>query len=273
MTSLMAWIGVDSRGPASIYLASDSRITWGNASTKWDCGRKLFASTKHPEILGYCGDVLFPSQVLGQLIDLIDADALFSKVDLPAEKWAKITEIVQTSFAQYPKNCRSDFTIVYCTRRSEGMNAAFSMFRLDWKKEKGWRDLGEMGLPSQSDLIGTFGSGEKAVTAWHTYWQNTSQAGTSRSMFGAFCDALVSKADPSSGGAPQLVGLYRQRPAISFGIIYEGQRYLLGIPVNDSIYRDGVEWRNKLFECCDWRTMKVKQNAQRHGRPSELAKP
>jgi hypothetical protein len=70
MTSLVSWIGVDSLAPASIYLASDSRISWGNRLT-WDYSRKLFASRNHPEILGYFGDVLFPSQVLGQLIDLV----------------------------------------------------------------------------------------------------------------------------------------------------------------------------------------------------------
>ena len=60
MTSLLAWVGVDSRHLSSIYLASDSRISWGDVAN-WDFGRKLFASTKYPEIIGYVGDVLFPS--------------------------------------------------------------------------------------------------------------------------------------------------------------------------------------------------------------------
>ena len=28
MTSLVAWVGADSRGPASLNIAADSRITW-----------------------------------------------------------------------------------------------------------------------------------------------------------------------------------------------------------------------------------------------------
>ncbi len=100
MTSLVAWIAVDSRSPASIYLVSDSRISWG--SQTWDYGRKLFASRNYPEILGYYGDVLFPSQVLGRLIDLIDLNLLFNADDLPSHKWEKILSVIQKSFKGYP---------------------------------------------------------------------------------------------------------------------------------------------------------------------------
>ena len=95
MTSLISWIGVDSRAPSSIYLASDSRITWGNKGT-WDNARKVFGSTNYPELLGYCGDVLFPSQALGQLIDLIDL-GLFDDNDTPEDKWSAIVDILQKS--------------------------------------------------------------------------------------------------------------------------------------------------------------------------------
>ena len=41
--------------------------------------KKVFASKKYPEIFGYAGDVLFPSIVLEQIIELIDAGVLLSK--------------------------------------------------------------------------------------------------------------------------------------------------------------------------------------------------
>jgi hypothetical protein len=72
MTTLVTWVGVDSRGPASLYLASDSRFTW-QPGASWDFGCKLFTARRHPEILGYCGDVLFSSHALGQAVQLIDA--------------------------------------------------------------------------------------------------------------------------------------------------------------------------------------------------------
>ena len=61
MTTLISWVGADQRGPASIRLAADSRISWslsGSEQKKWDFGKKLFASHSGPEIVGYCGDVL-----------------------------------------------------------------------------------------------------------------------------------------------------------------------------------------------------------------------
>lgn len=78
MTMLVSWIGVDTHGPSSVYIAADSRISW-TQEHKFDFGKKVFASKKYPEIFGYAGDVLFPSIVLEQIIELIDAGVLLSK--------------------------------------------------------------------------------------------------------------------------------------------------------------------------------------------------
>jgi hypothetical protein len=71
MTLVVSWIGIDSRKISSLYIASDSRISWGNQA-KFDSGQKVFGCKNHPIIIGYCGDVLFPSIVINQLIDLAD---------------------------------------------------------------------------------------------------------------------------------------------------------------------------------------------------------
>jgi hypothetical protein len=47
MTTLISWVGVDNRGAASLYFASDSRISWPGAEI-WDHGRKLFACRRYP---------------------------------------------------------------------------------------------------------------------------------------------------------------------------------------------------------------------------------
>ena len=74
MTTLIGWVGVDQRGLSSAYLASDSRLSSNGA--KWDCGRKLFACKTTPDVFGYCGAVLFPSLVLGQITEIVDAGLL-----------------------------------------------------------------------------------------------------------------------------------------------------------------------------------------------------
>ena len=270
MTLLMSWIGVDSRGPASIYLASDSRISWDNGST-WDYARKLFASRKHPVILGYCGDVLFPSQVLGQLIDLVDWDLLFREEDTTDKKWLRILAVLQRSFADYPGSISRPFSILYCTREGSRMHSVFRLRELSWEDGVGWNDEGWIDLPKESGPVAVLGSGREAFGKCHSSWSRSGLGRTSRIAFSAFCDALGSGEDDRSGGAPQLVGLYRERAAESLGIVYQNERFLFGLPTEASGNLNAVEWRNCLFERCDWRTVKPLVGAQRHARPCEVS--
>ena len=270
MTSLVAWIGVDSRCPSSVYLASDSRISWGEEGD-WDYGRKLFASRKYPDILGYIGDVLFPSQILGQAVNLIDADLLFDTNDCHHSKHNKLSSIVKGSFVGYPIKQRRSFTIVYCSREGSGMYCIFHMSTLSWSFNRGWTE-GWLDLPTESGVIRNLGSGEQSVERWYSRWLRTREGGTSRSVFSAFCDSLQSEEDKFSSGGPQVVGIYQKGPSETFGLIYKGKRYLLGLPMHLDGNYDGVEWRNSLFERCDWRTMERIPGAQRHSRPRGLGK-
>lgn len=68
MTALVAWVGADSRGPASLNIAADSRITWrpeNSSAHHWDQGKKVFASSSVPLVIGFVGDVLFPASSIG----------------------------------------------------------------------------------------------------------------------------------------------------------------------------------------------------------------
>jgi hypothetical protein len=260
MTSFVSWIGVDSRGPTSLYLASDSRISWGSRGY-WDAGRKVFGSRRYPELLGYIGDVLFPSQILGQVLDLIDADVLFAAEDSHEGKWHRIANVIKDSFATYPSSEARAFTIVYATRQESGMLSHFYLAVLSWNPSSGWSE-GWIPLPNTSGLITTVGSGAESVDRWYSRWSRTSQAGTSRSVFGAFCDSLVSHEDPLTGGPPQLVGLYRIGAARTIGVIYGDKGNVLGLPVNALGQLRSIECRNSLFERCDWATRQRLDSAQ-----------
>lgn len=270
MTSLISWVGVDTHGTASIYLASDSRISWG-VNQVWDCGRKLFASINHPIILGYYGDVLFPSQVLGQITDLIDYELLFEPTDSVETKFTKISLLLQDSFVNYPKEQSRAFEVVCCFRENEGMKSEFHIAILAWKPNIGWAS-NWLELPKKSGVIRVFGSGEKSVKVWYDRWSNTKEKGTSRTVFSAFCDALNSGEDNFTGGAPQLVGIYRIGKGKTFGVIYKNQRYLYGLSMMDGYKLSGIEWRNCLFERCDWESLRRLENAQVHKRPKGLGK-
>lgn len=269
MTSLAAWIGVDSRVPSSFYLVSDSRINWGQRNITWDYGRKLFASQRYPDIFGYCGDVLFPSLVLSQIISLMDSGLLFLQVEKPSERFKKISDLIKKSFDELPYNAQNPFTVAYCSRLNEGMASTFEFYTLNWNFKDGWI-TSQPQLPSHSDLVLSLGSGRNSIEASNLRWQATEVKGTSRSVFSAFCDSLKSGLDPFTGGAPQLVGIYRKEAAKNFGIIFNDQRYLFGLPVEENENLKSVEWRNCLFEISNPETKQRQINAQPQPRPKSL---
>jgi len=217
VTSLAAWVGVDNRGTSSLYFASDSRITWHRSRTKWNFGKKLFASRTSSDVFGYCGDVLFPVLFLGQLQSLLDSSALFDGTETPFRRHQLVAKMVQDSLDTYPDDERSDFVILHGARRGRSLKSEFHIWQLQWSKTDGWKDL-EIRLPNESRLALALGSGADELKRWEAEWQRP-LGGVSRAVFGAFCDALQEGADPKTSGAPQLVRLYRDGPGLVVGII------------------------------------------------------
>lgn len=93
-----------------------------------------------------------------------------------------------------------------------------------------------------------------------------SQGRASRSIFWAFCDALRERNDPLTGGAPQLIGLYRIDQPRTFGVVYDGNRHFQGLLLQNDIKFDGIEWRDEYFQRLDGESMLVIAGARRHGR-------
>ncbi|MFB2661226.1 hypothetical protein [Shewanella mangrovisoli] len=276
MTTLFSWTGIDTHGSASIYIASDSRISWGKNAT-WDVGRKLFASRNYPEILGYCGSVSFPIQILGQLIEHIDDGLLLCESDSIEIKIEKIRCEIERNLSLMPKAHRGICQILYATRLGNRMRSSFHAARIKVTPDRVTADKIE--LPERSGLIASAGSGKTSLNTWYEQWvgnpsQDPHQSGrTSRNVFSAFCDSLESKQDPYSGGAPQLVGIYREGPAKNFGIIHRGHRYLNGIEVTASKGLNSIEWRNELFERCCGESMGILKKAQRQPKLREIKAP
>ena len=269
MTSLIAWVGIDSRGQTSAYLASDSRISWGD-SASWDTGGKLFASSRFPEIFGYCGDVTFPSQILPHTIEQIDSNLLLQQEDTIDIKINKIFHNIQKDFNNYPEKLNKGFDILHFSRENCGMKTIFHLSKIKWNNRDKWR-IESLPLPEQSGLVNYVGSGANSIFQWYRRWQNSEIKGTSRSVFSAFCDSITSGEDPYTGGAPQLVGLYRKGAGKRFGIIHAGNRYINGKLIEEIGNINSVEWRNSLFERCDGQSMEILPNAQRQPKPSLLA--
>jgi hypothetical protein len=268
MTSLIAWIGVDSRGAASAYFASDSRITWPG-SQAWDHGRKLFACRRYPDIFGYCGDVLFPVLTLSQISEMIDSDLLLKPSDTVDQRTGQIVSTLKTAFDAYPAAAKAPFEVLYCTRENEGPGCRFHLRQISFTPSVPPK-ISVIELPGRSDTIAVLGSGSTDLREHINRWHASDVGGTSRAMFSAFCDSLRSGADQQSAGPPQLVGLWRSACGITFGIVWQSRRYFYGIEVLAQRSLDNVRWYNDLFEICDPDSMERRPGAQPQPRPRGL---
>ena len=262
MTTLVAWIGVDTHGPASVYIASDSRISWKNVANTWDSVRKVFATYSYPELFGYSGRVEFPVHILNQLVNTIDNGFLFSLDADFDEKLEAISKFIQNSFSEVPHKQSGFGTIIYATRIGFKMRSKFHVVEI--KFNNGSITFQEQILPTSSDIVTCSGSGVTELKSMHEKWLGgVKEIGFSRFVFGALCDSLKKGNDKFSGGAPQLVGLYKHTPGLHFGIIFNGRRYFNGKLMDDfNSLLPKIEWRNELFERCDGANMSKLTDAQ-----------
>jgi hypothetical protein len=129
MTTLVAWVSYpkSKKNISGIYLASDSRITWGSANRRWDAGRKLFTSDKSAHAFGYCGDVVFPSLVLAQVISALDQKQIFEEDVSPNDKHMAVVSVIKSSFERRHNAPNQSFTIVHTHRDGSGDAACFRL--------------------------------------------------------------------------------------------------------------------------------------------------
>src|SRR6266851_1718544 len=235
MTTVIAWVSYDHRRLAAFYLASDSRITWGTQRHRWDAGRKLFACARSPDMFGYCGDVLFPALVLGQIADAVNAGLLFAEEDEPEARHAAVAAALRNSFGRRHDAPDRDFEILHAARRSTRATSAFLLWRTRYcARTREWSD-DAVAVPAETRLVLALGSGAIAARSHQHIWRASALGGTSRAVYGAFCDALSAGADPLTGGSPQLAALYLIDGARTIGVVYEEKYYLHGLPLPEAI--------------------------------------
>ncbi|RQO79329.1 hypothetical protein DBR40_02910 [Pedobacter sp. KBW01] len=266
MTLLASWVGVDCKkhGPkvASLYIVSDSRISW-NRRTFFDQNQKVYAMKSHPDVLGFCGDVIFPSNILSQFVSQVDSGLIYS-IDSAAEyKFDQLFKHISNSFADYPKQqINKSFKIIYGTR---DIDNEFYCFTLSWDTALGFVSK-KVEMPIQSDILTVEGSGR---TEFLDIWDNKydlskhNNFGTSRAVYHCFTETLEGISDPACGGAPQIAAIYRHDNAKYIGIIKDGRKYFMGSEVLGDQITNFVEWRNDLFERCDPQNLEILKAATR----------
>ena len=265
MTLLLSWIGKDSRKISSFYIASDSRFSWSKTQV-FDYGRKVYALINSPDILGYCGDVTYPTIILGQILEMDRDNILFNSEMTNEEKSISLFEEIKRKFEAYPVESvmNDSLEIIHVSRKGE-TNFACNIFK--WSKSEGW-SLIPQEIPDSSDKVIILGSGKEEFYTRYLEYYKGNGGKTSRALFQCLTHSLLKMKDLSCGGSPQLVGLYNRFNGKNFGVIYEGKRYYLGRELQQSESINNIEWRNELFERCDGITTKILDGAQKQ--PDEL---
>lgn len=258
MTTLVCWCGLDSRGTSSLYIATDSRFSWG-PGVNWDRGRKLGIPLGAAEIYAFAGDVtLMQNLILGLCQSGMTDDGLH-------ERLTRMTSGFHSAGLD-------GTALVFARRIGTGLHSNFIVTA--HKYESGTWALYEHHIPTEhSDIVCAYGSGKSYAISEVRNWMNQDVSGrTSRSVFSGFCDALRYGKDPRSAAPPQLAGMYRQNPAKEFGIVWDGELVFAGLEPCGEVDLNSIEWRNDLMEICDYRTMTRMENAQRHARPRKINK-
>lgn len=135
MTLVVAWAGFDDksrhrRKVSSLYIAADSRISW-DGTARYDGHQKVFASVKHPEIFGFCGDVTFCNMAISQILTKIDSNILFSSEE--SNKADIITAEISQMVREYPSaNNLRNSQIIYGTR----IATQFHFFLFEFKSRE-----------------------------------------------------------------------------------------------------------------------------------------
>lgn len=267
MSLVLAWIGHDTHAVASAYIASESRVSWNNGK-KYDSCKKVFSSKKYPEIIGYCGDVLFPSLLLSSIIELIDTDLLFLANDIAIERYRKFRSKLFNEFYKYPKDISilgDNFEIIYINKEISKFNYPnYYCYNIKWSRENGFSS-NNIQIPKISGIIHIMGEGEKEFKENYKKFQSGGNRNTTRNVFHCLNYTLRNMKTEKCGGPPQLIGLYRKplSVGISYGIIYKSKRYYNGLVINKKNYNNGIDWHNDKFEICDCVTGKIKQGAQK----------
>lgn len=264
MTMLASWICVDTHGPTSAYIVSDSRFSTNRYH--FDFGKKVFASKEFSELFGYAGDVLFPSVVLSQIVEMIDNGILLVSDMSCKKKNSIIFERICNSLVKY-QNILGNGTveIMHITRDTcFEKYPTFHEYILSWSKANGFSTK-EITMPLESNVLEILGSGAKEFRRNYSRYQCETNKSTSRNVFHCFIDTLDNISDPFCGGPPQLVGLYRKpfTGGRNYGIVYKDKRFFLGMEIPKDSSFDNIEWRNELFEICDGNSKRIAEGAMR----------
>lgn len=268
MTLIVGWVSADNkpRGKqiSAMYFASDSRYSWKRQGCdkvlyQTDYGKKLFTSSKYPEIFGFCGDVFLSKHLIEGVITFIDSGTFFTTIETLDSKVQKVTLCLEKLFREFPKEQRANCTILYGTKVGRH-------YHLESYVISDHMEHTSITLPNESTVVYSDGSGKQSFsTNWiYANREKVNEYNLCRGVYHCVSETIETIDKNDVGGVPQLVGIYRGLliPTV-FGVIKNGKRYLEGKEfLGDISLLDNIEWRNDNFERVNPYTFKLRVGAQ-----------
>lgn len=235
MSTVLFWAAFDQSKFSSAYVVSESRFTMKDnygRNIYWDHGKKIFV-VDNKYIFAYCGDVLYPITILSKLKESFSI--LFLSVN------NKKINLSQLDF----KNNNCD-TKIFDIREP---------VKVEYNGLTGLKET----LFSPFTLV--IGSGSSYYIPLEKSF-NKKGAVYSRDKFKCLYKMVNDQLDEFSYGPLQIARIYTDGVAKPIGFIDNEKKFLYGEEINDDILNDEFEWRNKNFEVCNSKTLKLKLGSQ-----------
>lgn len=278
MTSVIAVLAKDQRGPCALYFLTDSQQTFLNTNkkiTKTSFCKKAFASDKTPDIFCFCGEVNNPTRIIKDCIK-----NAFNNITNINDKHDKLIEIA-IQFINSNTESRMNFTIFHGVREHTGMASVFHLWKTtfyysEYKYINHEDSKIPIELPSEEKIVpadkyegsGSFilnlsGSGENYIIDEKNKLLKTEKYQTTRFQIMSSLSSMNSGKDQLTGGPPQLVGLWRINNGMQFGIHWQNKLYFSHECVDNNI-PENIYWFNEKFERFDPKTRQRLKDAQPH---------
>ena len=271
MSTVLFWAAFDQNNFSSAYVVSESRFTWkdnrGNY-IHWDHGKKIFVVAEE-YIFAYCGDVLYPITILSKLKEFIENRLLNFNDKSFEEKIEIIQEYILPSYQNYPS--KESFSILFLNVVDHNIKICQLDFRssicnvhiFDITKPVEIQYLGLSGRKEKinSPYIIVLGSGSSYYRLLEKSYNEKGKV-FSQDKFKCLYEMVNNKKDKFSYGALQIARIYRNGIAKPIGFIDQDKKFLYGEEIKGEVFNNSFEWRNKNFEVCDPKTLKLKDGAQ-----------